>query len=65
MYYVCAAGIISIEQVTSFLSKNVSKGATDMTSSLDDYDNPANPHMQTPLSEIRRAASGHDCYMVK
>lgn len=64
MYYVCAAGKISIEQVTSFLSKNVSKGATDMTSSLDNYDNPANPHMQT-LSEIRRAASGHDCYMVK
>lgn len=65
MYYVCAAGKISIEQVTSFLSKNVSKGATDMTSSFDDDDNPFNPHMQTPLSEIMRAASGHDCYRVK
>lgn len=65
MYYVCAAGKISIEQVTSFLSKNVSKGATDMTRSFDDDDNPFNPHMQTPLSEIMRAASGHDCYRVK
>lgn len=62
MYYVCAAGKISIKQVTSFLSKNVS---TDMTSSFGDDDNPFNPHMQTPLSEIMRAASGHDCYTVK
>uniref|UniRef100_A0A7N9AUJ2 Homologous-pairing protein 2 homolog n=1 Tax=Mastacembelus armatus TaxID=205130 RepID=A0A7N9AUJ2_9TELE len=37
---------ISIEHVTVFLSKYVSKGAIDMKSSLDVGNNPCNPHMQ-------------------
>ena len=40
------AGKISIEHVTIFLSKNISKGAIDMTFSPDVGNNPSNPYIQ-------------------
>lgn len=36
---------ISIDHVTSFLSKCISKGATDMKFSPDVANNPSNPHV--------------------
>ena len=40
------AGKISIEHVTIFLSKNISKGAIDMKFSPDVGNNPSNPYIQ-------------------
>ncbi len=40
------AGKISIERVTIFLSKYISKGAVDMIFSPDVGNNPSNPYMQ-------------------
>ncbi len=39
-------GKISIECITIFLSKYISKGAVDMKFSPDDDDNPNNPYIQ-------------------
>ncbi len=40
------AGKISIEHVTMFLSKYISKGAVDMKFSPDVGNNPSNPYIQ-------------------
>ncbi len=40
------AGKISIESVTIFLSKYISKGAVDMKCSPDVSNNPSNPYIQ-------------------
>ncbi len=40
------AGKISIEHVTIFLSKYISKGAVDMKFSPDVRNNPSNPYIQ-------------------
>ncbi len=40
------AGEISIEHVTIFLSKYISKGAVDMKSSADVGNNPSDPYIQ-------------------
>ena len=44
-----AAGTISIEHVTIFLSKYISKGAVDMTFSPDVGNDPSNPYMRSEV----------------
>ncbi len=45
--YIYTVGKISIEHVTIFLSKYISKGAVDMKCSPDVGNNPSNPYTQT------------------
>ncbi len=47
------AGQISIEHVTIFLSKYISKGAVDMKFSPDVDNNPSNPYIQRKQIEIK------------
>ncbi len=49
IYSICiyTVGKISIEHVTIFLSKHISKGAFDMKFSPDVGNNPSNPYIQT------------------
>ncbi len=44
--YIHTAGKISIEHVTIFLSKCISKGAVDLKFSTDVRNNPSNPYIQ-------------------
>ncbi len=46
LYFVYTAGKISIEHVTIFLSKYISKGVVDLKCSPDVGNNPSNPYIQ-------------------
>ncbi len=47
-------GKISIEHVTIFLSRYISKGAADMTFSPDVGNNPSNPYIQNKTKQINK-----------
>ncbi len=47
-------GKISIEHITIFLSRYISKGAADMTFSPDVGNNPSNPYIQNKTKQINK-----------
>ncbi len=51
--YIYTAGKISIEHVTIFLSKYISKGAVDVNISPDVGNNPSNPYKENETNKFR------------